>query len=344
MSIDVADGPSYGIDYDLDNIMFWWGLEAYASPEILLASFDAIVEWEPFGIMTGILAPLRPFAEDGIIPDFLEEHRELTDGFALETVNSYAYRTPEVMLASAQAWKPGTLGAQTHIWQATLGADEVVFTTYPGGLMDDSLAGTWTGGWHPSVAQNRTAAIVIHDRVLYDEILLGGVLNLVFPKYTHAYFPVDLFDEVVETGNWVIARKGDGYVALYSQKPTVWQTEGEWAGRELIADGRFNTWICEVGDAELYGSFDEFVSQIEEARVDVFLRTVLYHSPGQGLMTYSWDGPLRVRGRLVAQDDYPRFDNPYGTTLYDEGDVYRIERDGLSLTIDPANLERSFGE
>ena len=51
--------------------------------------------------------------------------------------------------------------------------------------------------------------------------LLGPIFG--YLNETHAYFPQDHFDEVVQTGGWTIGRKGDGYVALWSHRPTVWR-------------------------------------------------------------------------------------------------------------------------
>jgi hypothetical protein len=42
--------------------------------------------------------------------------------------------------------------------------------------------------------------------------------------FTHAWLPKDKFDEVVERSGWILARKGEGYLALRSQNPYVWGT------------------------------------------------------------------------------------------------------------------------
>ena len=67
---------------------------------------------------------------------------------------------------------------------------------------------------------------------------------LLYPNrnlYTHAWFPRDRFDEVVERAGWFFARRGDGFLALRSQRPARWSdASGEDEGRELVAEGRDN--------------------------------------------------------------------------------------------------------
>ena len=111
--------------------------------------------------------------------------------------------------------------------------------------------------------------------------------------------------------------RGEGYVGLYSHNPAVWVTEGDWAGRELVADGKANVWICEVGDSTMYESFDEFVDLVSNSAIQIEdIHSVVYDSPGQGEMEFSWYGPLILSGQAtVPQSNYPRFDSP----VHDQG-------------------------
>ncbi len=46
-------------------------------------------------------------------------------------VRTLTYRSPDVMLSAALDYRPGEFGIQEHVWQATLGPEALVFTTYP---------------------------------------------------------------------------------------------------------------------------------------------------------------------------------------------------------------------
>ncbi|MBK7974276.1 MAG: hypothetical protein IPK07_13685 [Deltaproteobacteria bacterium] len=348
MGIDVADGPTLGISWDdYDDGVLWWTMGAYVMPQTINTTLGMARDWRLLRTpRASSIFRVRDSALAGARSRPTSQWRRwpLTEGYAPEQVNTYAYRTPEVMLASAQAWKPATLGAQTHTWQATLGDSAIVFTTYPGDLLENEFAGHWTGGWHPRIAQNRTAAIILNDQPRYESGIVQVISDALFPDYTHAFFPRGEFDEVREQGQWVMARKGDGYVALYSNNPATWVAGDEWIDEELRADGRSNVWICEVGDETQYGSFDAFVQQVTAALVVVAGDlTVRYDSPGQGLMDFSWTGPLLVNGTEVPIGPYPRYDSPYAAKEYDGADPYVIRRGGLSLTLDPASLTRSEG-
>ena len=54
----------------------------------------------------------------------------------------------------------------------------------------------------------------------------------------------------------------------------------DFVGRELIAEGSQNVWICHVGDAERDGSFDYFAGNIMNSQVQVSMsHTDRYTSP-----------------------------------------------------------------
>jgi hypothetical protein len=348
ISINVADGPDYGIGYDTyDDVVFWWSMNGFVAPEIMEFEFEMFEAWEmltppnPFALF----ALLKPLNDLGVLDDLAWELYPLVAGNSIQQAMTYVYRTPEVMLASAQDYHKAVLGSQVHLWQATLGWDALVFTTYPGGLVDNSFAGEWTGGWNPRVAQHRTAAVILYRKPEMDWQWVETLFGLILPNYTHAYFPQAAFDEIVQEGNWTFGRLGEGYVGLYSEKPTAWQLQGEWADKELMAEGRENVWICEVGDSTLYESFENFVSLISQAPVQISTdQEVVYGSPGQGEMTFSWDGSLKVQGETVEISGYARIDSPYGYHEFDGTDPYEIERGPLALSLDAGTLTRTVTE
>jgi len=53
---------------------------------------------------------------------------------------------------------------------------------------------------------------------------------------THAYFPQDYFDEVVQTGGWTMERSGDGCIAPWSHRPTVWRSSDRAARRAMVSE------------------------------------------------------------------------------------------------------------
>ena len=85
----------------------------------------------------------------------------------------------------------------------------------------------------------------------------------------HAWFPKDKFDQVVEHNGWIFARKGEGYLALFSQHPYHWNDGSlaservcpEDVGREILVPGKKNIWICQMGRKAEDGEFHHFVEK-----------------------------------------------------------------------------------
>ena len=195
----------------------------------------------------------------------------------LSEVDTITWRSAHAMLSSAQDFRPGCFGHQYHAWQATLDEDAVVFTTNPG---NEPRAGTswvdadlyWNGGPMPRTAQHGAAVINLYAPQYASP---GAPLDAFgYLPYTHAYFPTERFDEVRQVGGWTFGRKGDGFVALWSWRPTEWRghdpavtfTNGLTQPFDLVAPGgAHNVWVSEVGDAGRWGSFDAFVDAVAAA-------------------------------------------------------------------------------
>lgn len=305
--LDVAEAPRYGLRHDsLEDNMFFWACQTARHPAVRATALEvARIADDPWLIdfVTGVDAPLEACRA------LIEEAGGTFDGDAVNTalsaVDLVTFRTPHYQLSCAQDFRPGKPGYQQHIWHAALDTDAVVFTNHPG--TDDERGehearpNFWAGNrWLPRAAQHRNVLVCIHHVPADD------------PRpYSHAYFPRHAFDEVVQRGGWTCARRGGGYIALYSQRPARWAEQGPYAGVELRADARDNIWICEMGDERHYPSFERFVEAICAAPVECEALSVRYRSPSLGEVAFGWTGPLSVGGREVPLHGYPRFENPY---------------------------------
>jgi hypothetical protein len=255
-----------------------------------------------------------------------------------EEVNLFTYRTADYMLSSAQDYRAGYGGDQQHIWQATLGSEAVCFTTHPARPRDAASYSTpnyWSGsGTLPRVAQVDNVLIAVYDIVTRPGLYLTNRL-----MFTHAWLPRDRFAEVRELGGWILARYGDGYLALRSQRPYRWQdAAGEDCGREVIAEGKRNIWICELGRRADDGEFDAFVDRITASLIQWSEGGVVYHSPSQGKLEWGESGALRRNGEPVAIGDYPRYANRLVRAAFPadqvivEGTAHRLELDWAAGT------------
>lgn len=360
-------GP-FGLSFGEENLDIWWGMSGLLAWPVVPMTIDVFNRynlWESASF-SGIAADLKPLAANVLVAQNLAANRSNQLAFAvLKEVNTYTYRTADYMLSSALDYRKGAFASQVHSWQATLDANALVFTTHPfrpplqstNWRDDDETGSYWTGeASMPRTAQHENVAVHIYTPQ-YPASSPAPFTFFRYQLYTHAYFPQDHFDEVVQVpatpeGTWTIGRLGDGYVALFSYRPVEWivydptviATNGMIKPFDLRANGGpNNVWIAECGRAADWGSFAAFRDAIAAARVDVTplgslssVNTsfdVAYRSPSQGAMSFGWEKPLTVDGATIPQSDFLRFDNPFAQTEYNTQQA-TIIADGYGIDLD----------
>jgi hypothetical protein len=222
-------------------------------------------------------------------------------------VNKVTYKTPDYMLASAQDYRPGEQGSQQHIWQATLSPDAVVFTNHPVCVHEenDLRPNFWSGnGVLPRVAQWKETLIALYR--LPDDDWMG---------WTHAYFPVAIFDDFQLHDGWAFGRKGDGYIALTAANGLHLQERGPWAYREIRSPGLHNIWLCHMGCKAEDGDFSSFIQTIltHAPRFDDLTENlaVTLQTPRGEQLAFAWQGPLLLNGNPEPLTGFRHYDNPY---------------------------------
>jgi hypothetical protein len=240
-------------------------------------------------------------------------------------VRTITRRTPDYMLSAAIDHRPGEMGIQEHLWQATLSPEAVVFTTYPGNSQEHGNArpNFWAGSARlPRVAMLDKTVICIYR--LEPGVGLG---------FTHAYFPIAMFDEVQISGQWAFARLGNGYLALWSDGELILTETGRHADQELRSSGAGEVWLCHVGSAAEDGDFVSFcrhVSQHQPRSGGLFMH---WTDPAGRALVFGWGGALYVDGQPTTWDDFPHYENAYTHTLMD-AERMLIRHAGLSLGLD----------
>ncbi len=357
-----------GVSYDDPAaIPFWWERGALTAWQTVPATLATIDEHDLFE--TSLFRPFKPLVDlaggdPAVARQLAYQLRCMINVGVLSEVDTVTWRSPDAMLSSAQDYRPGCFGNQYHAWQATLDEDAVVFTTLPGNQprpgdrwVDADLYWSGTGAM-PRSAQQGAAAIHLYAP-RFAAPGPGALAAFDYLPFTHAYFPTERFDEVRQVGGWTLGRKGDGYVALWSWRPTTWRahdpavtfTDGLTQPFDLVAEGGAdNVWISEVGDAATWGSFDAFAAAVTAAPVTVTPRPVgtdglpggfdvAYGSPSSGTLAFGQTGPFTVDGAEVPLHREDRFDNPFGTTAFGSTTV-EIAEAGATLAVDTARGTR----
>ncbi|MFW5981116.1 MAG: hypothetical protein ACOCRU_00910 [bacterium] len=331
-SLDVESAPNYGlVPEDMDNIPFFWSSQVYNHRKVIASTIN--YSNSCFGKDYDFLSSKR----------FMKKYCELEekgmpydpdpDRTALTSINLYTYRTSYYMLSAAQDYRPGKQGYQQHIWQATLGGKAIVFTNHPGVFEWRGRPNYWIGnGIMPKVTAYRDFLIAQYNGSFY----------------THGFFPVEYFDSVEENKHWVFGQKGDAYIGLYSYHPTFWKTENipsedKIPGKhDLVALGRNNFWICQLGSKSRFGNFKNFIKELSNARVErkpnvLYEAPIKYNSPTDGEVSVGWMEPLIVDGKEIKIEEYPRMKNKYCSVFFDTTQYpikYKGKKTVLNFQID----------
>ena len=324
MGIKLSEMEKWGINPDnFEDGMLYLTLEAYIHPRTIantVRMFDITNWWEnsflnEFKPYRGLLKGLGAIGGLPLLARFFE--RDVCRNVR-EEVNIYNYKTPDYMLSTAQDYRKGYGGDQQHIWQATLGADAVCFTTHPAKI-EGVTPNYWAGsGLLPRAAQYKNVAVIVYN--------IEKIPALYVPIkhfFTHAWLPKDKFDEVTEKNGWIFARKGEGYLALRSQNPYVWGTyrtetadpkgfqKPVGSDNEILVEAAQNIWLCQMGRKADDGMFAEFVENVSAAEIAFSGMNVEFQSPGNGAIRFGWQGGFSVDGVDIQLHDYPRYDNSY---------------------------------
>jgi len=329
VSINVYDAPKYGISFnkELDTHLFW-GMQEFIHPEVIKMSKKISKKNDTW--------PYRDYDKYiNLYETQIKTSGKVTtphlDRFALSEANIVTYKTPCYMISSVQDYRKGAKGYQQHIWHIALDNEACVFTTYPGSTHLNVSPNYWAGNAiMPRAAQYKNIVICIYNAAEEENI-----------SFTHAYFPKDGFDEVIEKGKWMFGRKNNGYVALYSNNNTQWNTNKEGKTNDIVAQGKQNIWICEAGSAEGWGTFHAFIDSISAATVETKNLDISYQSPSSGIINFGWDSDFKVKGVIVPLRNNYRYENPYCKATIDTKEII-IKNGSQKLTLNYDKLIRSF--
>ncbi len=341
-SLRIADARRFGLNFDdPEDFFLLSGAGKYSTPDYLERSLKVIdkVKVYRYGLV------MRPYAEAllATYKELAKQGKPVTDldNQSLERMDKVTFRTPDYQLSTVQDYRKGRPGSQQHIWQATLGPDAGVFTINPGGTPK-----YWQGRL-PRNAQHRNVLVAVYDvpgerppgpKTVFPPDAAGDAVPSPAPSEeallprTLAVFRRSSFDEVVQKGNWTFGRRGRGYIALWSRSKPSWSKD-VFGGEGLVAEGRKNVWVVQLGREKVEGSFAGWADKVAAAKINSTESSVEYEAPGVGTVSFGWEGPLRVAGREIPLSGYARFENPWAKVPWGQG-RYQISHGGQTLLID----------
>ena len=80
--------------------------------------------------------------------------------------------------------------------------------------------------------------------------------------YTHAFCPLERFEEYVEKGKWIFLKKSPIFTAIYAENGIAVTRDGPLKDYELISLGKDNTWKILVEKETGHMDFKSFINSI----------------------------------------------------------------------------------
>ena len=356
----VADGL---VGQNVNQIMMQMGMEAFSNAPVIDNSIEYLNANKLFNnefLNDFKLVNLWPLTLTKALGPLSSILNPSTNGKAIQRANIYTYQTAYYSMSTSQEHFAGDYADQHQISVATLAGNISVFTAQP--MRNSSRGQYWVGyGRLPYSVQDKNVNISI-----YKIPQSVGMLEPHIVQYTHAYFPVGLFDEVnldyMNLG-YVFARSGDSYIMLRAMSdgeatlafkndmPGVSAEDIEYdmskikdSVEELIlasGDTRYDlileggsthAWVTELSSVSECGSFSAFIAKMLNNSCEFDGETVVYNS-GDRAFNVKYDCHFMINGEKV-DTNYARYESNYVDGKVErKSDTIIISFGGHSLTL-----------
>ena len=294
-----------------NQIMMQWAMESFSNPETIKNTLTYCRGNQLFN--NGNFKELRFFNLTflriaGLLPVITKAINPFSNGIALQRANMYTYKTPYYLQATAQSYCPQTHGNQQHVWTVNFG-EFAVFAANPYDTY--GKRNFWlSDGVIPTVAQDKNITMSI-----YDTRIKGVKIRKVY-KYTHAHFPVSLFNKVEEgeiSNGMIFGEKDGAFIALIAKNPIKFVDangleDTSFIRNNLVQDGEVTWWICESSD-ESKENFESFVTRIASNKHSFNNEILSYNSNGKSYAIVN-KGSFSVDNEVMNLE-YERYDSKY---------------------------------
>lgn len=361
--VTIEELAEYGlIGQRVDQIMMQMGMEAFSNSLVIDNSIKYLNDNKLFNneflndFKLVNLWPLTTTKSLGFLSGILNPS---TNGKAIQRANVYTYQTPYYSMSTSQEHFAGDYADQHQINVSNLGSDLSVYTAQP--MRNSGRGQYWVGyGRLPYSVQDENVNISI-----YTIPKSKGMLEPHIVKYTHAYFPVGLFDEVnldYMNEGYVFGRKGDAYIMLASKSDgeatlmfkddmpgvtaedmasdrskikdnvrEIIEASGDLRYDLIFEGGKSHAWVTELGCVE-DGSFDEFIAKMLKNNFEYENMTVTYKTANKAF-DVKYSEHFKLNGELV-DTNYARYESAYVDGKVErEAQVINISFGGYSLTL-----------
>lgn len=227
----------------------------------------------------------------------------------LNGVQCSTYRTEHYMVSGLIESRANCFGNQENAGQVLLENRLPVFVT----CFSNSSPNTrpsYFGGQY-----------IVPKTLAYRNILAYVFDIKTVAGFTHCYFPLEQFDEVIKKDRWLLARYKKAYIALLCSAPYEVPKSGPYRDKELLCHSKKVTWLIEMGEEGQYANFEAFVETITDSDILFSENGIEYTSPSCGRVQLSTISHFTVNGKSVFQPDAYMIQNEHVKSKYGSGIV-----------------------
>ena len=288
-----------------DRILFQWSAGAYVYPEVVSDTLDMI---DAYKLEDHVFWDGYKFLFSSAFRFNLHEISEMFFGFTkgsdLSGANVSVYRDGDVVLSSLERYNVQYRSRQQWVWMATVG-DVAVWTQ--SGVVDGDFEENHNDAVNthmPMVQQEDHVALITYRPA--KDLRENPLLRIFLPNgetQVALYFPLDRFDQVEESGHWLMGRNGDNYIAVWRHKTSKTSCAGrpnscrEYFYSDPQEGLQGQSWAVVVGNSDTHGDFDDFQDIVTAG-------TVSEHSSGILSWLFGWGyrTELSVDGKTITSE------------------------------------------
>jgi hypothetical protein len=274
-----------------DKVIFQWSSGAYFDPLVARSTATLLKdlnlwnhhEFDDFKVFSGLPAALAPaIAEIG---------SAISKSSGNYNPTIYVYKNNTVTLSSIQDFWKGKNGYQQFTIMANTGTSAVfTLSGKPNSDWDDRPA-IHANTHLPYVKQKDNIALVMYRPEKNLELFGYSDEKL----YISLHWKNQVFDEIKESGNWILGKEDDGYIAVRRH------CINEINGVKSCDNTDGQTWIFVVGNEATYGSFENFENIINQSYYEekwyfnlptlkwVYFSKIIVDGK---TLEYAWDGDI----------------------------------------------------
>jgi len=292
-SLNTSDYSREGLNNNsTKSIMMRLGMGAITNPEVINLNIKMMNEHKQL-YKNNFLSWLRLYYSPllyklGLMPKLSKVMNFYNNRMAIEESNVYTYRNKYFKLSTNQAYQMNSLGAQKNTIVATLPRGITLFTMHPINENNDpnfnyNSTPSYFSCYNfaPYAVQDKNVAMLIYNipsrphSYLYDNKIIKGHKIL---KYTHTFFPTELFDEYSVEGRYAFVRVNNSYLAIIAKNDLYLKPNSEYVMKtlqgmlkdinksfDLVQPGLNTYWIYELSssDKETYLDFKNRIKSNE---------------------------------------------------------------------------------